>query len=110
MIASPVDNSPNTVLECLSYGVKFIASNSGGIPELIHPNDRPMVLFEPFADDLARLLRSFLVLGERLAPVMPAVPNEQRRRGWVDLHSNLLPEIFTVPNFRMPKVSYKFAA
>lgn len=94
VIASPIDNSPNTVLECLSYKIKFIASNVGGIPELVHPDDRPNVLFEPNPKDLARLLRGFLVLQNPLAPVTAAVSNEVRQKLWVDLHTTLIPELF----------------
>ena len=94
MIASPIDNSPNTVLECLSYKIKFIASNVGGIPELIHPDERARVLFEPNAKDLSRLLKAFLVSHEPLAPVSAAVSNEVRQSLWVDLHSHLIPELF----------------
>lgn len=96
VIASPVDNSPNTVLECLSYNIKFIASNVGGIPELVHPQDRERVLFEPNANDLARILRSVLVLHESLAPVTPAVSNQLRTSLWTDLHSSLIPELFAL--------------
>lgn len=100
VIASPVDNSPNTVLECLSYGVRFIASNTGGIPELVHPDDRPHVLFDPYPDSLARLLDSILVKRVPLAKVTAAVPNEVRTSVWVDLHSSLIPELFVPP--KMP--------
>jgi hypothetical protein len=90
VIASPVDNSPNTVLECLSYGIRFIASNTGGIPELVHPDDRPHVLFDPYPDSLARLLESILVKRVPLATVTAAVPNEVRTNVWVDLHSAII--------------------
>ena len=37
VIPSLHDNSPNTVYECLEHGIPFIASNVGGVPELIAP-------------------------------------------------------------------------
>ena len=40
------DNSPNTVYECIERGIPLIASNIGGIPELIAADDRARVLFE----------------------------------------------------------------
>ena len=40
VIPSQVDNSPCTVQECLQEGVPFLTSDRGGIPELIHPDDR----------------------------------------------------------------------
>lgn len=94
MIASPVDNSPNTVLECLSYGIRFVASNTGGIPELVHPDDRAHVLFDPYPDSLATLLNYILVKRVPLAKVTAAVPNELRTSVWVDLHSSLIPSMF----------------
>lgn len=39
---------PDTAL-----GVPFIASDSGGIPELVHPEDRARVLFRPTPRHLA---------------------------------------------------------
>ena len=97
MIASPVDNSPNTVLECLSYGIRFVASNTGGIPELVHPDDRPRVLFDPYPDSLARLLESILVKHVPLAMVTAAVPNEVRTSVWMDLHYSLITDMTTLP-------------
>lgn len=94
IIASPVDNSPNTVLECLSYGIKFIASETGGIPELVHTKDRERVLFKPYPNDLAKMLESILVHHQPLPQVAPAVPNQLRTSIWVDVHSSLIPGLF----------------
>jgi glycosyltransferase involved in cell wall biosynthesis len=41
------ENSPNAVYECLEHGIPFIASNVGGVPELIAEEDHERVLFEP---------------------------------------------------------------
>ncbi|SCV69908.1 BQ2448_1302 [Microbotryum intermedium] len=49
-----IDNSPSTVLECIAYGARFIASNVGGIPELVHPTDHDKVLFAPRATPFAK--------------------------------------------------------
>ena len=59
------DNSPNTVYECLERNIPFMASNVGGIPELVAPEDRPRVLFEPTAEGVAAALRRALSAGER---------------------------------------------
>ena len=32
------ENAPITILEALSYGKKILASNIGGIPEMVHDN------------------------------------------------------------------------
>ncbi len=37
VISSLVDNFPNTVLECVGAGVPLLATNVGGIPEIIAP-------------------------------------------------------------------------
>ena len=43
------ENSPNVVYECLEHGIPFIASNVGGVPELIAPGGSRPRLFEPTA-------------------------------------------------------------
>ncbi len=45
IIASVQDNLPNTVIECLALGIKFIASRTGGIQELIAPDDLARITF-----------------------------------------------------------------
>ena len=52
------DNSPNTVYECLEHGIPFIASNVGGVPELIAPEDHARVLFEPTSEGLGEHAQS----------------------------------------------------
>lgn len=61
VIASLMDNFPNTVIECATNGIPFIATRVGGIPEIL--DDRRLqdrLLFRPDADDLARCLRDYL--------------------------------------------------
>ena len=50
VMPSPVDNSPNTVLEALGLGIPFITSRGGGIPELIHPLDLERATYAPTDD------------------------------------------------------------
>lgn len=52
VLPSLVDNSPYTVIECITYGLPFLAAGSGGIPELAAPE----VLFAPTAEALAARL------------------------------------------------------
>ena len=47
----------NTVLECLEHGIPFIATNAGGVPELVTPEDRHRVLFEPTPEGVESALR-----------------------------------------------------
>jgi glycosyltransferase involved in cell wall biosynthesis len=75
------ENSPNTVYECLEHGIPFIASNVGGVSELIAPADRERVLFEPMAEDLETALRRVLAGGTVPPPVRAAFdPGESGER------------------------------
>jgi len=47
VMASPIDNSPNTVYEAIGLGIPFLASSGGGIGELVHPDDRHDMTFDP---------------------------------------------------------------
>ncbi|EPJ5820610.1 glycosyltransferase [Pluralibacter gergoviae] len=52
IIPSLVENSPYTVYECLINDVNFLASNIGGIPELISQEYHKETLFSPSPVDL----------------------------------------------------------
>ena len=80
VMPSLLDNSPNTVYECLELGVPFIASNVGGVPELIAPADRSRVLFEPTSDGVETALRRALDATPR--PAAPAFDAAMSVRGW----------------------------
>jgi glycosyltransferase involved in cell wall biosynthesis len=61
VIASLMDNSPFTVIECATNQIPFLASAVGGVPELVRdPEVRARLLFEPTARDLLRCLRGYL--------------------------------------------------
>lgn len=47
VMASPMDNSPNTVYEAIGLRIPFVASSGGGIAELVHPDDRDEFTFDP---------------------------------------------------------------
>jgi glycosyltransferase involved in cell wall biosynthesis len=79
------ENSPNTVYECLANGIPFIASNVGGVPELIAAQDRTRVLFEPTADALVAALRRVLVEGQVPAPAGPAFDRRASLEGWSEV-------------------------
>jgi len=69
IMASPVDNSPCVVYECLGEGIPFLASTGGGIPELVAAEDHGAALFKPTAQGLADLL--FPILQSRRLPNVP---------------------------------------
>jgi glycosyltransferase involved in cell wall biosynthesis len=73
VIPSLHDNSPNTIYECLEERIPFIASNTGGAPELIAPEDHGNFLFDPTPEALASILERMLAGG-----TVPALP----RRGF----------------------------
>lgn len=52
VIPSLVENSPYTVYECLINNINFIATNIGGIPELIPKEHHVDILFSPNPVDL----------------------------------------------------------
>ncbi len=84
VMPSQMDNSPCTVQECLEAGIPFLASDRGGIPELVHPDDlecatAPLEL-PAFAARLEKILRS----GQRPARAAPALRLARDR--WIRWH------------------------
>ncbi|MEZ5284149.1 MAG: glycosyltransferase [Vicinamibacterales bacterium] len=87
VLPSRIDNLPYTVLECLAGGIPFMASNTGGIPEMIREQDRPTVLFDLTAASIADGLARVLASGAK--PVEPRVPFAQANRDWLDWHARV---------------------
>ena len=87
VMPSRLENSPTVVLECLQYGIPFVATAVGGTPELVHADDAATCLVEPTPDALARKLGVVLVHGASAA--RPAVAFHSARERWVELHSQL---------------------
>ncbi|HYF36473.1 MAG TPA: glycosyltransferase, partial [Prosthecobacter sp.] len=81
VICSRRDNSPNTVYECIWSEIPFIASNVGGIPEIIHEADRPHCLFDFNASGLAERLDILVRQGALL--VRPAIDPKENSTRWV---------------------------
>jgi GT2 family glycosyltransferase/glycosyltransferase involved in cell wall biosynthesis len=84
VVSSLLENSPNTVLECLSNTIPCLASNVGGIPELVDPRDRDRTLFTPRPATLAERLTGSLKHGH--APSRPAVHPHTTRDIWLNWH------------------------
>jgi glycosyltransferase involved in cell wall biosynthesis len=74
------DNSPSTVYECLERGVPFVASAVGGTAELVAPEDRARVLFEPTPVGIESALRR--ILSSPLRPARPAFDDGESLRRW----------------------------
>jgi GT2 family glycosyltransferase len=75
------------VLECVGAGVPLLASNVGGIPEIIHPDDLGTVCFEPRPDVLAERIRGALEQGASSA--RPSTSFADTERMWMGLHASL---------------------
>lgn len=57
------ENSPCVISECLESGIPFLASSSGGGPELVCPEDRSSSFVPPDAAELATRLASIFMDG-----------------------------------------------
>ena len=75
----------NAVYECLERGIPFIASNAGAPPELVAPEDRDRVLFEPSGEGVALALRRALSNGEALEPARGAFDAPAALQRWADV-------------------------
>ncbi|EFA82853.1 putative glycosyltransferase [Heterostelium album PN500] len=85
VIPSPIDNSPNTVLECMTHNLAFISTKVGGIPELIDPKDRARTLFSPAPNSLIRKIRESIRDG--VYPARMAKDEWFRHKIWSNWHS-----------------------
>jgi hypothetical protein len=79
------DNSPNTVYECLEHDIPFIASNVGGVPELIAADDHNRVLFDPTPQGVEAALRHVLSGDRRLRPVRPSFTTATSYDRWAEV-------------------------
>ncbi len=90
VMPSLLDNSPNTVSECIEHGIPFVSTNTGGIPELVAEEDRSRVLCEPTSAALAERLRA--VLGDgTFAPARPARGPQEALDEWLQLVESVRP-------------------
>lgn len=98
VMPSPMDNSPCTVYEALNWGIPFLATRTGGIPELVDEEDRDHVLFDYTTESLRIALLCALENGAWLA--RPARTQKEIRSTWSRFHAgwrNLLPERTEAP-------------
>jgi glycosyltransferase involved in cell wall biosynthesis/GT2 family glycosyltransferase len=87
VIASLGDNFPNTVLECAGAGIPFLATDIGGIPEIIAAEDMKEVCFEPRPEILADRIRTAIAGGASSA--RPSVSFAENEKRWVNWHNSL---------------------
>lgn len=86
VIPSLAENSPCVVSECLQLGIPFIATGTGGTPELVAQEDREHCLFDPTPAALKEKLRVALESGQR--PARIAVPQADVVQAWLSLVEN----------------------
>ena len=91
VICSLLENSPNTVLECLVNQIPCICTDVGGNPELIHEEDRSAALFPPRANALAARFSEILRNG--IDTPRPAIMPDQTRREWLDWHRQIVRDV-----------------
>jgi len=90
LIPSLSETMSYTVLECLWAGIPFLASNVGGIPELIHPDHVAQSTFLPDPRSLSAKIIESLELGVcRSEPAFDIKENAQR---WVNWHETIMSE------------------
>ncbi len=88
VMPSRLDNSPYVVLECLDNAVPFIATDVGGVAELIHPDDRARVLTSSDPEDIADKIAAALQDGA--APVRASFDPALADIDLLALHANLV--------------------
>lgn len=91
VMPSLLDNSPNTVSECIECGIPFVATRTGGIPELVAEEDRARVLCDPTSDDLAAALTRALADGSGFAPARAARDARESLEAWLELVESVAP-------------------
>jgi glycosyltransferase involved in cell wall biosynthesis/GT2 family glycosyltransferase len=103
VLPSRIDNLPYTVLECLASGIPFLASNTGGIPEMIRDDDRAAVLFDLTPASIAGGIARAIQTGVR--PVEPRIPFERTNRDWLRWHAGRRRQIVARRNDARPLVT-----
>lgn len=91
VMPSLLDNSPNTVSECIEQGIPFVATATGGIPELVAEGEHGRVLCKPSSADLAAALRRALTSRPAFAPARPAQSARVSLDGWLELVETVAP-------------------
>ena len=73
-----------TVLECLGLGIPFLASNAGGIPELVAPQDLDRVCFPLESSVLA--MRLVDALNHGVSPAESSMTQDEVKKRWISWH------------------------
>jgi glycosyltransferase involved in cell wall biosynthesis len=95
VMPSLLENLPYAVAECMEHGIPFVATDVGGTPELVAPEDRPRVLCEPTTEALSAALERALAAP---AAARPARSPDDSLAAWLHLVEEVQPQ-------RRPRVS-----
>ncbi len=87
VMPSIMENTPYTVVECLNLGIPFIASDVGGIPELVRHDERTRVLFKPDTGSLVSRITEIVALPT--FRVQPGQDYEAIARKWIAYHNHV---------------------
>ena len=87
VMPSRIENSPYTVYECAEKGIPFVASDVGGIRDLLLEEDHDKALFEPEVGSLT--LRLAKALSDGVYNARPRVAAYDNEAIWVDWHSHV---------------------
>jgi glycosyltransferase involved in cell wall biosynthesis len=91
VLPSLLENSPYAVAECIEHGIPFVATDVGGVSELIDRRDRDRVLVQPSADALAESLARAATASVAPLPVAPARRPEEALETWLRLVEDVAP-------------------
>lgn len=87
VIASPLENSPYTVLEAMALHKFLITSSAGGAHELIRAEDHEHVLFDKRNGGLITKIAN-AISGKAVAP-RPSESSSSVNKQWLSFHSEL---------------------
>ncbi|MBU2731693.1 glycosyltransferase [Acidithiobacillus ferridurans] len=93
VIPARKDNSPYAVQACLRLGISCILSHVGGIPELIHSEDRERLIppaVTALAESVLQAVADTPTRPSPLLPLRPAFTEEQAAHSWRELHQAIL--------------------
>lgn len=86
VMPSRIENSSLAVYECLICGIPFIASYTGGTPELVDAKYHELVLFDTHPTCLAEILNTTLLRGAIIP--LATFDNDQNNITWINFHKS----------------------
>jgi glycosyltransferase involved in cell wall biosynthesis len=91
VLPSLLENSPYAVAECVEHGIPFVATDVGGVSELVDERDHDRVLVQPNVDALAEALALVAAASEPPSSAAPARSPETALETWLRLIEDVAP-------------------